>query len=86
MNKKALDVLEYKKIIELLKEEAGSEMSRKIISELVPYTDVHVISEELRSTTEAVDLIVRKGPLPTGGIYDIRQSLGLARKGGTLSK
>ena len=85
MNKKALDVLEYKKIIELLKEEAGSEMSRKIISELMPYTDVHVISEELRSTTEAVDLIVRKGPLPTGGIYDIGQSLGLARKGGTLS-
>ena len=26
-----------------------------------------------------------KGPLPTGGIYDIGQSLGLARKGGTLS-
>lgn len=77
MNKKALDVLEYKKIIELLKEEAGSEMSRKIISELMPYTDVHVISEELRSTTEAVDLIVRKGPLPTGGIYDIGQSLSL---------
>lgn len=85
MNKKALDVLEYQKIIELLKEEAGSEMSKKIISELMPYTDVHVISEELRSTTEAVDLIVRKGALPTGGIYDIGQSLGLARKGGTLS-
>lgn len=85
MNKKALDVLEYKKIIELLKEEAGSEMSRQIISELMPSTDVHVISEELRSTTEAVDLIVRKGALPTGGIYDIGQSLGLARKGGTLS-
>ena len=85
MNKKALGVLEYKKIIELLKEEAGSEMSKKIISELMPYTDVHVISEELRSTTEAVDLIVRKGPLPTGGIYDIAQSLEFSRKGGTLS-
>ncbi len=36
-------------------------MSRKIISELMPYTDVHVISEELRSTTEAVDLIVPQG-------------------------
>lgn len=85
MNKKVLDILEYKKIIELLKGEAGSEMTRNIISELMPYTDVHVITEELRSTTEAVDLIVRKGTLPTGGIWDIGQSVEFARKGGTLS-
>ncbi|MGF6375285.1 DNA mismatch repair protein MutS2 [Clostridiales Family XIII bacterium PM5-7] len=85
MNKKALDVLEYKKIIALLKEQAGSEMTRTIISELMPSMDSRVISEELRSTTEAVDLIVRKGALPTGGIYDIAGSVGLARKGGTLT-
>lgn len=85
MNQKALDVLEYNKIIELLKEEAGSEMTRQIIAELRPYTDVRAISEELRSTTEAVDLIVRKGALPTGGIYDIGKSVEFARKGGTLT-
>ena len=85
MNKKALDVLEYKKIIELLKEEAGCEMTREMVSQLLPYTDLRVISEELRSTTEAVDLIVRKGALPTGGIYDIAGSVGFARKGGTLT-
>ncbi|MGN0658486.1 MAG: endonuclease MutS2 [Emergencia sp.] len=85
MNKKALDVLEYSKIIELLKEEAGCEMSRQLISQLLPYTDERVISEELRSTTEAVDLIVRKGALPTGGIYDIAGSVEFARKGGTLT-
>lgn len=85
MNQKALDVLEYNKIIELLKEEAGSEMTRNIISELRPYTDVRAISEELRSTTEAVDLIVRKGALPTGGLYDIGKSVEFARKGGTLT-
>ncbi len=85
MNKKALDVLEYKKIIALLKEEAGSAMTREIISQLLPYTDIRVISEELRSTTEAVDLIVRKGPLPTGGIHDILSGVEFARKGGTLT-
>ncbi len=85
MNKKALDVLEYKKIIELLKEEAGCELTREMVSQLMPYTDIRVISEELRSTTEAVDLIVRKGALPTGGIYDIAGSVGFARKGGTLT-
>ncbi|MBR3755473.1 MAG: endonuclease MutS2 [Firmicutes bacterium] len=85
MNQKALDVLEYNKIIELLKAEAGSEMTRQVISELRPYTDARAISEELRSTTEAVDLIVRKGVLPTGGIYDIGGSVEFARKGGTLT-
>ena len=85
MNQKALDVLEYHKIIELLKEEAGSEMTRELIGELRPYTDVRAIEEELRSTTEAVDLIVRKGPLPTGGLYDIGKSVEFARKGGTLT-
>ncbi|MGN0733740.1 MAG: endonuclease MutS2 [Emergencia sp.] len=85
MNQKALDVLEYNKIIELLASEAGSEMSRQLVSGLRPYTDVRTISEELRSTTEAVDLIVHKGPLPTGGIYDIEGAVSFARKGGTLN-
>ena len=85
MNQKALDVLEYNKIIELLASEAGSEMSRQLIFGLRPYTDVRTVSEELRSTTEAVDLIVHKGPLPTGGIYDIEGAVSFARKGGTLN-
>ena len=85
MNKKALYVLEYRKIIELLKAEAGSEMCRNYISELKPFTDGRVIKEELRSTTEAVDLIVHKGPMPTAGLYDIEGAVQLARKGGSLT-
>ena len=85
MNKKALDVLEYRKIIELLKIEAGCEMTAAMIDQLTPFADIRVISEELRSTTEAVDLIVRKGTLPTGGIFDIGKSVQFASKGGVLS-
>lgn len=85
MNPKALDVLEYKKIIALLREQAGSEMTEQVVSELRPYTEARVIAEELRSTTEAVDLIVRKGPLPTAGLCDIGGSVEFSRKGGTLS-
>ena len=85
MNGKSIEVLEYNKIIELLKEEAGSELSRKIADQLSPGIDSRAISEELRSTTEAVDLIVRKGPLPTEGLYDISPSVNLARKGGCLT-
>ena len=85
MNQKALETLEYRKIIAQLKREMGSAASAKLADELTPLTSEKIIKEELRSTTEAVDLIVRKGPLPTGGIYDIREALLLAQKGGSLT-
>ena len=80
MNQKALETLEYKKIIAQLKREMGSAASAKLADELTPLTSEKIIKEELRSTTEAVDLIVRKGPLPTGGLYDIREALKKIRK------
>ena len=85
MNQKALETLEYKKIIAQLKREMGSAASAKLADELTPLTSEKIIKEEVRSTTEAVDLIVRKGPLPTGGLYDIREALLLAKKGGSLT-
>lgn len=85
MNQKALETLEYKKIIAQLKREMGSAASAKLADELTPLTSEKIIKEELRSTTEAVDLIVRKDPLPTGGLYDIREALLLAKKGGSLT-
>ena len=85
MKKKAINVLEYNKIIAQLKEQAGSEMAKKIISELQPFHDVPTIRDMLMETTEAVTLIVHKGPLPLGGFYDIEDSLHFVRKGGTLT-
>ena len=85
MNKKALQVLEYNKIKELLGEECGCQMSRDMAGALSPGGDIRDITDELRSTTEAVDLIVRKGALPTEGIHDLKGTAGIARKGGCLS-
>lgn len=85
MKTKAIHVLEYNKIIAKLKEQAGSEMAKKIISELKPFHEVPLIRDMLMETTEAVTLIVHKGPLPLGGFYDIEDSLHLARKGGSLT-
>ena len=60
-------------------------MTAAMIDQLTPFADIRVISEELRSTTEAVDLIVRKGPLPTGGLHDIVKEVQYAKKGGVLN-
>ena len=85
MKAKTLSVLEYNKIIEQLIEQAGSEMTKKVISELKPFTDVSEIRDYQAETTEAVRLINHKGPLPVGGFYDIEGSVSFARKGGTLT-
>ena len=85
MNKKALQVLEYNKIKELLEQETGCDMSREMAKALSPGEDIRDIADELRSTTEAVDLIVHKGALPTEGIHDLKTVCGIARKGGSLS-
>jgi DNA mismatch repair protein MutS2 len=85
MNEKALRVLEYSKIIESLTNLAGSESARGVIATLQPSNDSTVIQEGLDETSEAVTLIVHKGPLPMGNLYDINDQLALAQKGGSLT-
>ncbi len=85
MNEKALRVLEYGKIIESLTNLAGSESARAVIAALQPSDDMDVIQEGLDETSEAVTLIVHKGPLPMGNLYDIKDQLALAQKGGSLT-
>ena len=84
MREKTLHVLEYDKIIEMLKDRASSEMTKKVISELEPVCDARLIKEKQEETTEAVKLISAKGPLPVGGFYDVAGLAGFTRKGGVL--
>lgn len=85
MNEKSYRVLEYHKIIQMLKEEAASDMTRQVISELKPSIDIREISDMCAETTEATQVIVKKGTLPLGAFYDIDKSLEFARKNGVLS-
>jgi len=85
MNKKALAVLEYDKIISMLRECAGSEMAKTRIGMFRPSSDHYKIQERLAETTEAVTVITAKGALPVGQLYDIENALHLARKGGSLT-
>ncbi|WP_324824642.1 endonuclease MutS2 [Sinanaerobacter sp. ZZT-01] len=85
MNKKAYRVLEYNKIIEKLSAQAASSITKKMIEELKPSIDMYQIQEQLTETTEAVSVIMRKGPLPLGSFYDTKDMLYFAYKGGTLT-
>ena len=85
MNKKTFKVLEYPKIIEMLRQQAGCVMAKERIAELAPYTDIRKIREALQETSEASRAIVAKGNAPLGQIYDIEPALHFSRKGGTLT-
>ena len=85
MNNKSIKILEYNKIIEMLKAGAASEMTRQVISEIKPLTDIYEIRHLLQQTTEAVKVIVVKGNPPMSAFYDIAPALMRARKGGALT-
>lgn len=85
MNDKSYRVLEYNKMIELLGNEAASQMTKEVIRQLKPSVQMYQIEELLAETTEAVSVIMHKGAVPLGSFYDIKNSLYLANKGGTLT-
>lgn len=85
MDQRAKRVLEYDKIIERLASHGGSSLARDRIKEMEPNTDGRIIKDLLAETSEALDVIVKKGPLPLGNFYDIRLALELSKKGGTLT-
>lgn len=85
MNDKALRVLEYKKIINILAENTVSRLGRDLVEMLEPANNINEIKEWQKETTEAVNLILKKGNLPLGGIHDIRGTLKKVKIGGILS-
>jgi len=85
MKSKALKTLEYNKIIELLSNQATSKPAKEQLLKMQPMTNIGDIKDALAETSEAVEVIVRKGPAPLGQIYDIEDALYFARKGGSLT-
>ena len=66
MNKKALHVLEYDKIIEKLAEHATSDPGRKLCLELEPSSDIKEIRKNLQKTNDAIARIFKKGSVNFG--------------------
>ena len=85
MNKRAISILEYNKIIEMLSNEAGSQMAKERIARFSPRGDILLIRDLLSETTEAAEVIVKKGTLPIGELYDTEPLLYRVRKGGALT-
>ena len=85
MNEKALRVLEYSKIIEMLTEHATTPLGKAQCASLIPSDDRDEISRNLKETTDAVSRLFQKGSISFSGARDIRPSISRLAVGSSLS-
>ena len=85
MNEKALQVLEYTKIIDRLTAMANSVPGKQLCRELLPLDDITLIRQMQTETTDALRRIYQKGSLSFAGVADIRPSLQRLSIGSSLS-
>lgn len=84
MNEKALKVLEYYKIIDIMKNYTQTAAAKDILDSLKPYNNLYEVREHLEETREALELFMKKGRPPFEGLYDIRDGISRAEKGSVL--
>ncbi|BBF44797.1 recombination inhibitory protein MutS2 [Lachnospiraceae bacterium KM106-2] len=85
MNQKALNTLEFNKILDQLTDLAASPMAKELCHKLKPSTDLSVIEKMQKETSEALSRLFQKGSISFSGTRDIRSSLMRLDIGSTLS-
>ncbi|MDE7341692.1 MAG: endonuclease MutS2 [Lachnospiraceae bacterium] len=85
MNNKALQILEYNKIIDRLTDKATSEPGRKLCRELLPMTALEEIEHAQRETSDALSRLFKKGSTSFGGNKDLSWCIKSLEVGSALS-
>lgn len=85
MNDRVLRVLEFDKIKELVKGYAITKSAKEMVLDLKPYNSFYDVKEHLEETKEALDILTRKGNPPFEGLFDVKEAIKRAEKGGVLS-
>ena len=85
MNQKALKILEYDKIIELLTAKATCELGKLQCKELVPMHDLEEIRMAQHQTADALRRVYAKGSISFAGTVNIGASLKRLEIGGSLN-
>ena len=85
MNEKALRILEYNKIIDLLTDKASSEPGKELCKKLLPITDIEAIEKLQQQTSDAFTRLVKGGRIHFSGHKDISFSIKSLEIGSTLS-
>ncbi len=85
MKERALRVLEFTKILDMLASYAVTDMGREACTALTPLSDLAQVNEALDETEEAQVILTYLGESPLIGFPDVRSYLTLAAKGAALN-
>lgn len=85
MNPRIFKVLEFNRIIQMLKDQAASSLGKESANRLKPSTDLTEVIRLQDETDEAVSIVRLYGNVPLGGIVDIKPSIKRAEIGGVLN-
>lgn len=85
MKEKTLRVLEFNKVKDKLKTYAITESGKNLVEKLTPYKSIYEVKNKLEESNEALDILIRKGAPPFEGLFDTREALERAGKGGVLT-
>ncbi|MEZ0536936.1 endonuclease MutS2 [Caldicellulosiruptoraceae bacterium PP1] len=85
MNQKTFKILEFDRIIAILKEYANSEPAKDYISNICPYTEIDIIRKELEKVDEALVYIQKYGYPPNMEFTFIDMFIKKVEIGSTLS-
>ncbi len=85
MNEKALRILEYNKIIDVLIEKASSEPGKDLCRHLQPMTLLSEIEEAQQQTADAFSRLIKNGRISFSGNKDLRFSIKSLEIGSALS-
>lgn len=85
MDRYDLKILEFDKIIELLKLRAYSDGAKKLAGELRPSNDISDVRRSLEDSDSAKQLVLRRGEIPLSGLSDITEIVKRSSRDATLS-
>lgn len=85
MNKRAIKVLEFNKIINQLKEKTNSSLGSNEVENISISQDIKDIKRRLNETQEVVDIINNYGIIPFGAFYDLTKELKIGKVGSYLT-
>ena len=84
MNQKSLRVLEFYKIIDILKTKVSSSLGLKYIENLTPSSDYEEVKYMLEETSQAQGILLKRGSIGLNGIHDIEDKVKRADIGASL--
>lgn len=85
MNKHSLDILEFNKIIELLKGKCATVLGQEVIDKISPIYNKELVKIYLNEVEEMKTLLDREGSIPFRQIYDVRVNLSHSKIGQVLN-